>query len=276
MKLGANDISKIYLGDNEVSNIYFVDVEVYSSSDVPWTPAQITTSLWLDASDESTIVNGVGDNVAEWKDKSGNGNDAVQTVSGDQPSVGVNTLGGLDVITFDEDYFNLTSQITDVRSDLFVTNNLNGSTNLINISIILGDKEPVLGTDYTLIQVNVEDSQYDISLDGTLNRLGSASVNGGNIVSGTNINLGQTNAQNKSENIWYAEYDVNTSASKIFGTTSQGTVLFSRGDLAEIVLLNYVPTTETRQNLEGYLAHKWGLTSKLPVDHPYKNNKPLV
>ena len=29
-----------------------------------------------------------------------------------------------------------------------------------------------------------------------------------------------------------------------------------------------------RQQLEGYLAWKWGLEANLPVDHPYKNAAP--
>ena len=36
-----------------------------------------------------------------------------------------------------------------------------------------------------------------------------------------------------------------------------------------------IPTTE-RQNIEGYLAHKWGLTSSLPNAHPYKSTQPLA
>ena len=28
------------------------------------------------------------------------------------------------------------------------------------------------------------------------------------------------------------------------------------------------------QKAEGYLAHKWGLTSNLPVSHPYKSSAP--
>ena len=28
------------------------------------------------------------------------------------------------------------------------------------------------------------------------------------------------------------------------------------------------------EQAEGYLAHKWGLTSNLPVSHPYKNTAP--
>jgi hypothetical protein len=33
-------------------------------------------------------------------------------------------------------------------------------------------------------------------------------------------------------------------------------------------------TTADRQRVEGYLAHKWGLTANLPADHPYKNAAP--
>lgn len=32
----------------------------------------------------------------------------------------------------------------------------------------------------------------------------------------------------------------------------------------------------TRQKHEGYLAHKWGLTAKLPISHPYKQKPPLL
>ena len=30
---------------------------------------------------------------------------------------------------------------------------------------------------------------------------------------------------------------------------------------------------DTRQNMEGYLAHKWGLLDNLPSDHPYKTTR---
>jgi hypothetical protein len=33
----------------------------------------------------------------------------------------------------------------------------------------------------------------------------------------------------------------------------------------------------TKQEIvEGYLAWKWGLVSKLPVGHPYKNQPPYI
>jgi hypothetical protein len=51
------------------------------------------------------------------------------------------------------------------------------------------------------------------------------------------------------------------------------------GDIAEIVVVHEALSTGDRQKLEGYLAHKWGLTGNLPgaspgPEHPYKNSPP--
>jgi hypothetical protein len=45
--------------------------------------------------------------------------------------------------------------------------------------------------------------------------------------------------------------------------------------IAEIVLLKTGGTTNA-QKLQGYLAHKWGLTAKLNSGHPYKSSPPLL
>ena len=51
------------------------------------------------------------------------------------------------------------------------------------------------------------------------------------------------------------------------GTSSKlGEIMFVSEDLATGV--------QTRQKLEGYLAHKWGLTNNLPAGHPYKYEPP--
>ena len=51
------------------------------------------------------------------------------------------------------------------------------------------------------------------------------------------------------------------------------------GKMAEFFSVADVPGTSgtdmtTFEQAEGYLAHKWGLTSNLPSDHPFKNNAP--
>ena len=46
------------------------------------------------------------------------------------------------------------------------------------------------------------------------------------------------------------------------------------GNIKEIIISS--PNSDSdRQKIEGYLAHKWGLTGYLPNDHPYKLGHPL-
>ena len=46
------------------------------------------------------------------------------------------------------------------------------------------------------------------------------------------------------------------------------------GDIAEILVGGSTLDTNQRQKIEGYLAHKYGLTGNLPSDHPYKTAAP--
>lgn len=59
-------------------------VTVSSADAQPWTPAAITTALWLDAADSSTITLN-GSTVSEWRDKSGNARHAAQATAASQP-----------------------------------------------------------------------------------------------------------------------------------------------------------------------------------------------
>lgn len=46
--------------------------------------------------------------------------------------------------------------------------------------------------------------------------------------------------------------------------------------VGEAIYYNDQLTTEELQQLEGYLAHKWGCTDLLPADHTYKQNIPSI
>ena len=82
---------------------------------------------------------------------------------------------------------------------------------------------------------------------------------------------------------------VDGTASNTTGTTNTGSIsnsdvfdIGSRavgagpmvGDIAEILVGGATLDTNQRQKIEGYLAHKWGLSANLPSDHPYKSNAP--
>lgn len=53
-------------------------------------------------------------------------------------------------------------------------------------------------------------------------------------------------------------------------------VLGTDSDVAAVVIGNAALTTDDRQRLEGWAAHKYGLTANLPSGHPYKTVAPTV
>lgn len=58
------------------------------------------------------------------------------------------------------------------------------------------------------------------------------------------------------------------------GATNSGMSLSENYHLAEWGCGNATLNTADRQRLEGYLAHRWGLTGNLPGGHPYKTTPP--
>jgi hypothetical protein len=59
-----------------------------------------------------------------------------------------------------------------------------------------------------------------------------------------------------------------TSTSINFGGRG-GTPVRLRANICEILIYSSLLTLQQRQNIEGYLAWKWGLQSSLPANHPY-------
>lgn len=63
-----------------------------------------------------------------------------------------------------------------------------------------------------------------------------------------------------------------TAALMAIGNDNSGNKL--GGVVGEVIFGNGTLSDSDRQKIEGYLAHKWGLTANLPADHPYKNSEP--
>jgi hypothetical protein len=74
----------------------------------------------------------------------------------------------------------------------------------------------------------------------------------------------------------FAGYYVDNTPTKFFiGDRDDGATGFE-GDMYEVLVFNAPLSTEVRQTMEGYLAWKWGLVSKLPANHPYKAFSPVL
>lgn len=261
--LSANSLTQI-------SNIQ-TKAELTLDSDTPWTPANITTELWLDASDFSTITQS-SNIVSQWNDKSGMNHHVAQSNPSRRPTYSSSGFNGLPSIEF----------LTNIWLDSLSNFSLSGNPNITIIACYkkTADSGHILGIgDINTDILMVFD---DINFRGVLYVSGNHGFSiptTGDIILSYEKPVGAINLSNAYINgafrvpISSSSNTPNIAAAPMRIGSSKFGWLF--GSLAEIIIINNVDAT-TRQKAEGYLAHKWGLAASLPSDHPYKINPPTV
>ena len=270
-----------------------------------WTPALISTALWLDAADASTVTADGSNLVSNVNDKSGNGRNFTAS-GGARPTYSTSTLNSKAVFTFGGSQF-LTS--TSAASTCNFLHNPNGSTvvavwkagNSSDPNALLG----LCGTSTTpstniglalfyddrvsaarqnkivsVIQKGVsgESAAANVSADEAmpanaaviLSHIGDPGNATAASRSSLRINAGSAIELNTST---FAPTSNSASFTLELGSTGNN-VFPLTGYIAEFIVLASIASTNTRQRIEGYLAHKWGLTANLPSNHPYKVNPP--
>jgi hypothetical protein len=249
--------------------------------DALWTPAEITTHLWLDAADGSTITVD-SSTVQTWNDKSGQANHASRLGIATAPTVLNAELNGKNVLDFADRYLQGAS-FSHSQISIFAVRQFSNPTGLGTTKSVMFDD----GDDLSF--GSSAGARFD-NFSGTA-RLGvrSGFVTAASTSTAWHIQEGVYNGSNR---ILYidgtqiasdaATGDTSPTATKFtiarFQTSSAGALDSSDSDmkLAELVLIAGGATTDQRQKIEGYLAHKWALQSQLPVAHPYKDDPPYL
>ena len=266
----SSSIIKFITFDGGTSWDAIVQKPLQSSTSSLWKPSQITTALWLDATDTATISIGTG--ISQWNDKSGNSRHATQSTGASQPSFITNAINGLSIVRFD------------------------GSNDCLTF-----DGSFLVNTNYT-IAVAVARSSTKSS---NLFLGGSGASSNGNFHAGWRDNTTFTHAQYTNDynmtvsgysSISYEVFVIihsTTTGKKVYrngtllGSSSDTASLSSwagaavgryssdyfQGDIAELIISTANPDY---QILEGYLAHKLSLAINLPSNHPYKNSAPNI
>jgi hypothetical protein len=254
-----------------------------------WTPAAITTALWLDAADASTITT-VSGAVSQWNDKSGNGLNATQGTSGLRPIVATASQNFLNGISFDgvDDYLGFSSALLGATHSLFV---LFKPTIEAAIGSLFGQWQSGQNGRYVW-SVN-QDSTGQVA-SGKLNLFNSTTTQGASIngfaieVSITNDATLVSSISTTGDEQWKllkngTQWESATIASVYTGINSSlgsanatASINPYDGVIYEVIHLASYASTDTRQRIEGYLAHKWGLTGSLPAGHPYKTTPPYL
>lgn len=245
-----------------------------------WMPTQLTIALWYDADDSSTITLN-GSTVSQWKDKSGNNRNVSQSTATAQPTYATNTLNGKPVLTFDAG--DTLNHNTDAfySSDIsfFAVAKTNSTTTLQSIisKNTSGNREWYFGVDTTnKIYLRTNDIGTSSSGERRAASTGSAGTNygiWGASKSGADVTLSLDGTTN------IVTLTTGTVFNGASGIQIGNAAIVSaplNGGIAEIIVVASSLSDTDRQKLEGYLAHKWGLTANLPSGHSYKNTAPTV
>jgi hypothetical protein len=251
----------------------------------PWTPIEVQAELWLDANDADTITQSSGF-VSLWEDKSGNGRNAQQATGDNQPAIGVTTLNGRNVISFNGtgSFFKVAdfyAPLTNVYS-VVQTGSTTGAQHIVR----KGYTTTSNSFEY-LLRMNNQDYQVvltqEVGVTATLTVATQVTTspkilgydwNGGSVFLYRNgTSLGGIAA---SLNQFDATQELRIGASHTSTSDDSAPTGVLNGYIAELVLVSGSLNTADRQKLEGYLAHKWGLTSVLPSGHPYTEVAPTI
>ena len=238
-------------------------------------PTQISgCRMWLDAADATTLTLS-GSNVSEWRDKSGVGIHHIQTTASNQPTYGTDSVYGRPGILFN----GTSTFLTQSNTSLFPISNTNTysiftahrvSSNSANIHTIYRGATPVQ-RQWFRWQSTFANFLADRDPEGYIN---FASNNVG-AMNGTSSFVNDTTTSSGFINGSLIA-SVSKTSSAISQYLSVGGVAgeLMNGSIFEVIVFNRVVTATERQQLEGYLAWKWGLQGSLPGSTaPFANVK---
>jgi hypothetical protein len=242
-----------------------------------WTPSNLVMAAWYDASASNTVTASVG-KVSRWADKSGSGNHATNGAAATQPGTGTRTIGGRNAIEFG---------LGGTKRFLAMSN----SVDFVDRCVI-----GVFAIDTTGVS-----AQFIGSPDGSNKQIGYGTnrwriaAAGNNWINGATGDVATTNTYDNAPHMVSYEggstlkffidgaQDLSTEGREntaAYGLQTLGmfspsaSTAFFDGLMGELIILASIPSPGDRQMLEGYLAHKWGIASNLPSNHPYKSAAP--
>ena len=251
---------------------------------VLWTPSEISTALWLDADDAATITE-VSGKVSQWNDKSGNSRHYAQAAEAKRPVYSANK-----VVFSGAEYLSLGSN-TLLRNiagvSLFVVNRYSAlAANMM--SFYVGLPVSIPGSErfqliYVFSQLKTGTAARDnddtqvLVYNSIADSVDEQALFGSVVTfsAGSFVHYKNGVSQGSSSALASANTTDENAAVSVVGARADDT-RFMVGDIYEVVLVHSAIDTDTRQKIEGSLAHKWGLTASLAGDHPYKTDPPYV
>lgn len=254
-----------------------------------WTPEKTTTSLWFDMSDTSTIT-ASGGAVSQLNDKSGNNRHLTQSSESNKPTTDANTINNLNIFDFDGgDWLlridsNVGNIVNGTNKDFMVFGIMETSVDSAEQRFLSLGNTALFQNTYQIGVLYNEDEFRNIVwnsagspyyIDGVFEVVDSPFIlNGGFNGSDTKLYLNGTEYTGGGVS---GQFGTIAGADRItVGISEDQSGAPLTGKIGEVIVLDSWVGETIRQKTEGYLAHKWGLTSSLPAGHPYKNSPPRL
>ena len=251
------NFTSITYGDAPVSLIASATGSDLNSSQFPLSISGL--KLWLDAADLTSAG-------SSWSDKSGNNNHATKH---NTPTVVTNAQNGLSLMRYETDGgdtggspdYHEWQDISDIRTVFCVIKRDADATD--NLSQAIADDN-----NYHFFAGsggNISDGTYaHANVRNGLTKLNGSSVTGTSVAFPTSLSVLTHRTTG------------NVEASRI-GKDRHHTGRYSfDGDYGELLIFNSDLSDTDIAKIEGYLAHKWGLTGAFETTHSYKTSAPIT
>lgn len=252
-----------------------------------WSPVSTTTASWYDAADATTIT-ATNNAVSLWQDKSGNQNHAAQSTNSRRPTTGSQNIGGLNVIAFNP----LNNQFLSAPHSASLNLDATGGANLFAVFRANGyiNRGSALNSIVSKGALLSTGAAYGIRVNNT-NRLPFKassdlfSTPPESLISQNLIYSGTRDDTTKTARTFINGL-ATSSATHTSITSNNTTALILGGEndtdrcadvsLGEFLIVPGSLAAPQRQKFEGYLAHKWSLSTNLAPDHRYRTSPPLM
>jgi hypothetical protein len=263
-----------------------------------------TPIMWLDASDRDAITLS-GSSVTKWWDKSGRGNNLVNASGYQIPNYNISGMNGSPTVSFFRNNSGSFSVLENTAFSglsgqasmtlMFVAQRNGSAVNyqrFISAAPTTGAYDSNVASGFNLNSRDGSQISYErnngsmfTAFNTTTNAfLGELIVNGtgsavGNI-SGTTSYIYANGSQvtisgvSAGSNFFVSHLRLGSAARSAFNNDYNDSTL--QGNISEMILFPRVLTTTEFQQLEGYLAWKWGIQTSLPANHPNFYSPPVA
>jgi hypothetical protein len=244
----------------------------------------IRPRLWLDASDSSTLFDATVKGstpaadgaVGRWEDKSGFGNHVAQATANNRPIRKTAQYNSLDVLDFDGSndefrtylpWFNFATNNSYSAFTVGIADTVRTNSATVYLNDAFWGEMGGWTTNY--LRSNNTVGVYNDPNAATVAYTAGALGIFGCELSGSSIRI----RLNGGAETATATGNTSSNATSVLAIGRSFGALLD-GKIGEVIFFDSALSAGNRQRVEGYLAHKWGLSGNLPNDHPYKNSAP--